>query len=47
MTINLFGRDAIMAAGDEELDEDASQLNIPIQAFDLTWGKRLRNWKWP
>jgi DNA-binding Lrp family transcriptional regulator len=35
MTINLFGRDAIMAAGDEELDEDASQLNIPIHAFDL------------
>ena len=36
MTINLFGRDAIMAAGDEEIDEDASQLgNIPIHAFDL------------
>jgi type I restriction enzyme R subunit len=35
MTINLFGRDAIFAAGDEELDEDASKLNIPIHAFDL------------
>jgi type I restriction enzyme R subunit len=35
MTINLFGRDAIFAAGDEELDEDASQLDIPIHAFDL------------
>jgi len=36
MTINLFGRDAIFAAGDEELDEDAAQLdNIPIHAFDL------------
>src|ERR1035441_1309551 len=35
MTINLFGRDAVMASGDEEVDEDASQLNIPIHAFDL------------
>ena len=35
MTINLFGRNAIFAAGDEELDEDASQLDIPIHAFDL------------
>ena len=35
MTINLFGRDTIMASGDEEVDEDASQLNIPIHAFDL------------
>lgn len=35
MTINLFGRNAIFAAGDEELDEDAEQLNIPIHAFDL------------
>jgi len=24
-----------MASGDEEVDEDASQLNIPIHAFDL------------
>ena len=35
MTINLFGRDAIFAAGDEELDEDAIKLEIPIHAFDL------------
>jgi len=35
MTINLFGRNAIFAAGDEELDEEASQLDIPIHAFDL------------
>ena len=35
MTINLFGRDAIFAAGDEELDEDANKLDIPIHAFDL------------
>ena len=34
MTINLFGRDAIFA-GDEELDEDATKLDIPIHAFDL------------
>lgn len=35
MTINLFGRDAIMGSGDEEIDEDAKQLEIPIHAFDL------------
>jgi len=35
MTINLFGRDAEAAAGGEEIDEDADQLNIPIHAFDL------------
>ncbi len=35
MTINLFGRDAIFAAGDEELDDDAAKLDIPIHAFDL------------
>jgi type I restriction enzyme R subunit len=35
MTINLFGRDAIFAAGDEELDEDTKKLDIPIHAFDL------------
>ena len=35
MTINLFGRDAIFAAGDEEIDEDATKLDIPIHAFDL------------
>jgi len=35
MTINLFGRDAIFAAGDEELEEDADKLPIPIHAFDV------------
>jgi type I restriction enzyme R subunit len=35
MTINLFGKDAIFAAGDEELDEDSTKLEIPIHAFDL------------
>jgi type I restriction enzyme, R subunit len=35
MTINLFGRQAIMALGDEEIDEDAGQLDIPIHPFDL------------
>jgi type I restriction enzyme R subunit len=35
MTINLFGRDAIFGAGDEELDDDATKLDIPIHAFDV------------
>jgi type I restriction enzyme R subunit len=35
MTINLFGRDAVLAPADEAIDEDAEQLDIPIQAFDL------------
>jgi type I restriction enzyme R subunit len=35
MTINLFGRNAIFAARDEELDEDVQTLDIPINAFDL------------
>jgi type I restriction enzyme, R subunit len=35
MTINLFGRDAIFNIGDEEIDEDANKLDIPIHAFDL------------
>jgi type I restriction enzyme R subunit len=35
MTINLFGRDAIFGTGDEEIDEDAEKLDIPIHAFDL------------
>jgi type I restriction enzyme R subunit len=35
MTINLFGRNAIFAAGDEELDEDAAPIDIPTHAFDL------------
>src|SRR6185436_15073198 len=35
MSINLLGRNAIFGLGDEEIDEDAEQLDIPIHAFDL------------
>jgi type I restriction enzyme R subunit len=35
MTINLFGRNTIFNLGDETIDEDAEQLDIPIHAFDL------------
>jgi len=35
MVVNLFGRDAIFALGDEQIDEDATQLPIPIHAFDI------------
>ncbi|MCE5278209.1 MAG: DEAD/DEAH box helicase family protein [Planctomycetaceae bacterium] len=35
MMINLLGRDAIFACGDEEIDDDAAPLDIPIHAFDL------------
>lgn len=36
MTINLFGRQAVFqTSSDEEIDEDAEQLSIPIHAFDL------------
>jgi type I restriction enzyme, R subunit len=35
MTVNLFGRNAIFNLGDEEIDEDAKQLEIPVHAFDL------------
>ena len=35
MTINLFGRNIIPQIGDEPLDEDADQIDIPIHAFDL------------
>jgi type I restriction enzyme R subunit len=36
MSINLFGRDAAIRAGDGEDDDDgARELNIPIHAFDL------------
>lgn len=35
MTINLFGRDAIFGTGDEEIDDDAEKLDIPIHAFDV------------
>lgn len=36
MTINLFGRQAVFqTSSDEEIDEDAEQLTIPIHSFDL------------
>lgn len=35
MTVNLFGRNTIFALGDEPIDEDAEQMDIPIHAFDL------------
>ena len=35
MTINLLGRNAIFGVRNEEIDEDAEQLDIPIHAFDL------------
>ncbi|HEX5270976.1 MAG TPA: type I restriction-modification enzyme R subunit C-terminal domain-containing protein [Gemmataceae bacterium] len=35
MAINLFGRQAAFALGDEEADDDADRLAIPIHAFDL------------
>ena len=35
MTINLFGRDAIFGVSDEEFDDDAEKLDIPIHAFDV------------
>jgi type I restriction enzyme, R subunit len=35
MTINLLGRNALMGLGDEEVDDEADQLDIPIHAFDL------------
>ncbi len=35
MTINLFGRNTIFGLGDEELDDDADQEDIPIHAFDV------------
>ena len=35
LTINLFGRNAIFALGDEPIDEDAEKTDIPIHAFDL------------
>src|SRR2546422_5055803 len=34
MTINLFGRDAVWG-GEEEIEEEAEKLDIPIHAFDL------------
>jgi type I restriction enzyme R subunit len=35
MAINLFGRGAAFALGDEEEDDDADKMAIPIHAFDL------------
>ena len=35
MTINLFGRQVALDLGDEDLDEDAERLDIPIHAFDV------------
>ena len=35
MTINLFGRGVIFDVGDEPIDDDVEQMNIPIHAFDL------------
>lgn len=35
MMINLFGRQAIAALGDEVIDEDAEEMAIPIHAFDV------------
>jgi type I restriction enzyme R subunit len=35
MTINLFGRNAVFSPRDEEIDEDAQTLDIPVNAFDL------------
>ncbi|MBN2075181.1 MAG: DEAD/DEAH box helicase family protein [Dehalococcoidales bacterium] len=35
MTINLFGRNIIPSLGDEQVEEDADILDIPIHAFDL------------
>ncbi len=35
MAINLFGRQAAFEPGDDEGDDDAEQLDIPIHAFDL------------
>ena len=34
MTINLFGREAVMG-GEDSIDDDAEKLDIPINAFDL------------
>lgn len=34
MTINLFGREAVWG-GEEEIEEDAEKLDIPVHAFDL------------
>ncbi|MEW5826374.1 MAG: type I restriction-modification enzyme R subunit C-terminal domain-containing protein [Candidatus Bipolaricaulota bacterium] len=35
MTINLFGKQAALRPSDEEVDDDAQQIKIPVHAFDL------------
>ena len=35
MAINLLGRNAIFDLGDENIDEDSEEIEIPIHAFDL------------
>lgn len=35
MTINLFGRGTVFSGVDEEIEDDADQIDIPIHAFDL------------
>lgn len=35
MAINILGRQAIFSLGEEEIEEDAGKLDIPIHAFDL------------
>ncbi len=35
MAINILGRQAIFGTGEEEIDDDAGKLDIPIHAFDL------------
>jgi hypothetical protein len=35
MAINLLGRQAVFGLGDEEIEQDAGKLDIPIHAFDL------------
>src|SRR5262249_17078580 len=35
MAINLFGRETAFALGDEELEDDADKVDMPIHAFDL------------
>jgi len=35
MAINVLGRDAVPGLGDERLEDDVGQLDIPIHAFDL------------
>lgn len=35
MAINVLGRNAIFGVGDEDIDDDADRLDIPIHAFDL------------